>query len=490
MILQLVDATKEDKSLVIPDKQSIDDITPPSVESKTVEESNNNKSLNSTEKVKNAEDTETVKSQDSYIKGSVTESFLFINFSYGYNKMKLRENTHTKAEAAKLITNFIKDQEGTESEFSIVGGSTIAIIEERFLEDSFEKMGVQAFTVLNTTGRFIGNFLIYNQSVTYVRGSLTEVCIADVDEDGEFELLSMFGWGSGIYRIELLAYKCINPINYSSLTKVIQGVYRNCFVPKDGYGKLTMKKISDTEVHLLDHDWKEEDDGNAPTEPRDYGKITLAEDGLHLVPELIDTFPYDQWDDVYNQNNLSSEAEDLTSENENDVTQPPEITISSGDKTITYEVTKLDWTGEKNDSSSFFELMKKKEEIVYFDNPDNLQEFVDYFLLDFGKSEPASILVRDYLITESGAPIYTSKEIINREVKLEGDGKFSFGLYQHMAMMLSSNMDTYTNPSYRGFRIWCSFGEDKICEYTFVIKVGPMSKIEPSTSFPILPGID
>jgi len=413
--------------------------------------------------------TETVLNSD------ITESYIFVFFSYGYEKINKRENTLSKSDAAGMIEELNKQLDDTDSEVKVVGGAKIAMIIELFMEDSFEKMGLQAFTVINAEGRLIGNYLICNQSVLYVVDPLTNVCIVDIEEDGEYELLSLYGWGSGIYRYELSAYKYENPIYFSSLTKILHCAYRNCFVPENGYGKLSLKKINDAEVRLLDHDWLAEESEDYNGEPEDYGKILLDADRYHLVPEKLEQFPYQQWDYNYDQANLSSISESTAlGENEKSLEEPPLINITVGETKLYYEVSKTLWNGEDtSERISFAALMKDNKELPLFDSPKKLLEFEDTILLDFGDTVPDSIVVKDYLLSETGGTMYTDREIIERFVKIEGEGKFSLGLYQHFALMLSSNSETYKNPSYRGFRVICTFGDDKVCEYAFVLMLGP-----------------
>ena len=423
------------------------------------------------ETVEDWEDSENLTDSD-----NLTDSYILVNFSYGFNTIKQRENTLPKTEAIILIGENIYQLENTDSELAIVGGTKITMVIERFMEDSFEKMGLQAFTVLNEKGRLVGNYLICNQSVLYVFDSLKDVCVVDIDKDGEYELLSLYGWGSGIYRIELSAYKYVNPIYFSSNKKILQCAYRNCFVPKDGYGKLSLKKISDTEVRLLNHDWLAEDSKEYTGDPMDFGVITRAEDGYHLVPERLEQFPYDQWDYAYDQVNISSSSDGtVLQEIEKSLEEPPLINITVGEKKLNYEVCKTVWNGvESNESISFTELFNNKEEILLFDSPENGLEFKDTIVLDFGDIVPDSIIIKDYLLSSSGVSIYNDKLAMDKIVKIEGNGIFSFGLNQHFAMMLSSNTATYENPSYRGFRAICTFGEDKLCEYVFVLQVSPM----------------
>ncbi len=250
-------------------------------------------------------------------------------------------------------------------------------------------------------------------------------------------------------------------------------LYHNIFVPKRGYGKLSLDKISDTEIHLLDHDVRAEEDEGYAGEPEDYGKISPATDGYHLVPEKQEDFPYDQWDNSYNQSLLQSKTSQYDK-----LKEPPQLHITSGDKEFNYLVARTDWDGETDGNTGgnteFSELMNKND-LLSFDGIGFWGEFKDTIILDFGETIPDSIIVKDYLIRKDGKQVYSEKVAIEREVKIEGDGKFSFGLAAHMASALSSSMETYKNPSYRGFKVICTFGENKTCQYSFALEMEPVS---------------
>jgi hypothetical protein len=151
---------------------------------------------------------------------------------------------------------------------------------------------------------------------------------------------------------------------------------------------------------------------------------------------------------------------------------PPDITVSIGDVILDYEVNAIKWNNKTYENTDFTKLTEDEKKIPVFKSPDNLMEFNDSIVLDFGEASPDSIMVKDYPISAEGIAM-PSKIALDRDVKIEGNGKFSFGLYQHMALLISSNSATYTNPSCRGFRVTCTFGENKTCEYLFVLMLGP-----------------
>jgi hypothetical protein len=193
--------------------------------------------------------------------------------------------------------------------------------------------------------------------------------------------------------------------------------------------------------------------------------------GHKLIPEMLEQFPYDQWEYAYNQTNIP-DTDKGNKTPADSLIEPPDITVSIGDVKLDYKVNKIKWNNETNESTDFTELTKDEKKIPIFDCPDNLIEFKDKIVLDFGEVSPDSIMVKDYLI--SAVVIAMSNRLaMDRDVKIEGNGKFTFGLYQHMALLISSNSATYTNPSCRRFRVTCSFGENKTCEYLFVLMLGP-----------------
>ncbi|MDF2588394.1 MAG: hypothetical protein K0S41_2235 [Anaerocolumna sp.] len=398
--------------------------------------------------------------------------FIIVSLHYGNDEILKRENALNKVDAFLLIEDRIKELDYLGVDVPFNKNSSRSMIVERYIEESYEKMGLQAFYVVDENGNLVRNFFICNNYVLPILDTLTDTCVADIDADGEYELLSLYGWGSGLYRIELTAYKNVNPIYFSSNNKILQITYRNCFVPKDGYGKLSLTKISDNEIHLLDHDWKAEDSDSVVSPPTDYGKILLDTDGYHLIPEIMENFPYDQWDYSYDKSNLKTKLQQWKKNKTNEALQePPEINITIGDTKLDYEIKKVNWNGEKaSDDISFVSLMESKDNIPVFENPGSILEYKDSIVLDFGNDFPDSIKVMDYLLTEDGRHMYNEKLGQDRVVRIEDDGTVSYGLYQHMALMLSSSMLAYENPSYRGFRVLCTFGE-KECEYVFVLSL-------------------
>lgn len=133
----------------------------------------------------------------------------------------------------------------------------------------------------------INDYLICSGSVCEAP-FLGDTLVADIDKDGSYELLSVCGWGSGIYRIEIKAYKFGNPLYVDSKNKILYPAYYNCYVPKAGYAELMLKKISGSGVRLF---------GAVREKGRlvpktDYG--TLKIDGSRLYTDAPD-FPFKEW---------------------------------------------------------------------------------------------------------------------------------------------------------------------------------------------------
>lgn len=344
----------------------------------------------------------------------------------------------------------------------------------------FEKAHMKAYRSYSSDDEFVGTYLIYTaegtndeveeslniiatRTVLPVFDTFEETCIADIDQNGEYELLSLCGFGSGIYRINLNVYQYSNPIYFSSLTKVLHLQYRNCFVPKQGYGKLVFDRVSDHEVGLREVDVETEQ------LRKEYGKLVVDQDMVHVVPENIEGFPYEIWDSVYNQENWPTDTFDS-----DELKEIPGLKVNVGETTIPVSSAKLDWEGEQEKTIAFPDLMS--ETIPRFAPPTNIYGSDQDICLDFGGMKPSSIEVTDTLLSEDGVSVYTDREIINRYVRNEGNGVYCFGLQTHYALLLSSSNISFMNPSYRGFRVVCEFGENLRCEYVFVLSLDPIEK--------------
>jgi hypothetical protein len=327
----------------------------------------------------------------------------------------------------------------------------------------YEKTQMRAYQAFTSIDNPAGTYLLYNKIALSVLDSFEETCIADIDQNGEYELLSLFGFGSGIYRINLNVYQATNPIIFSSTAKIPMLRYHNCFVPKAGYGKLVFDQVSDSEVHLKEVDLETEQVG------KDYGKLVVNQETGRITLGNLEEFPYDVWDDVYNQENWETKDYDYDT-----LTAIPELDVSVGNTIIHNVSAKMDWNGEKEDTIEFSDAIMG--EIPQFSPPSGIYEYDQEIRFEFQEVNPSSIKIMDTLITKEGQSIYSNRLSLERSVRQGEDGAFYLGLENHFALHLSSSIASYSNGSYRGFRVICEFGENRSCEYVFVLSLGPVWK--------------
>ncbi|MDD5936189.1 MAG: hypothetical protein PUC65_11640, partial [Clostridiales bacterium] len=309
-----------------------------------------------------------------------------------------------------------------------------------------------------------------------IQGELDNICIADLDQNGISELLMLSGFGSGIYRIILNAYQYSNPVYFNSLNKILHCSYRNCFVPKDGYSDLAFKKISDTEVHLVEMkcEYVEDERGSREqiTYGADFGNLVVIKNELYIAVENMSDFPYYEWDKYFEK---TPDSIDSNSEKKQFSEEVPELTVTINDTTLKNFSWKDNWGTITEDPISFSELMADKTKIPTFSCP-KLFEYDEEIGLSFLDGiKPESIELQDYLITEDGTTMYGESGVVKREIRYGDDGNYYVGLMGHPALYLSSNMSAYTNPSYRGFRVLCQFDDQHTCEYVFVLSIDPVN---------------
>lgn len=339
------------------------------------------------------------------------------------------------------ILQMIKDYEEEQSNTSTKDLNTkpTVSVTECNIPELYEKTGIQAYFAYTEEGMGNGSYLIYEDEVCPITDSLEHTCIADIDQNGTYELLSLWGFGSGIYRIQLNVYQYGNPIYFSGPKKIVHLNYSNWFIPNHGYGSLKFNKMSDTEVHLVDGDTN-----------TDYGKLIVQKDLPRIVPKNMEIFPYEEW------------------------SYTPALIVTVGDIEIVNHLTLTDWNGVKEEPVSFAELMN--EEIPMFTCKEGEKILNEVKLSFAGLDTPTSIVVKDYLINENGSTLYTSKVVIERQAEQREDGNYYFPLDHHWALFLSSHSSSYTKPAFRGFRISCEFGEGRSCEYAFVLSTAPVWK--------------
>lgn len=358
-------------------------------------------------------------------------------------------NLLSKSEALTLIQSVVDSMvdsgDITDTECIVTGVSEILI------EDAFDKMNLQAFTAVSDSG-FTGSFLIRKGVASFVRGDLNNTCVVDIDKDGKYELLDLYGWGSGIYRIDLTAYEYNNPIYFDSLTEVPNKEYFNCFIPDNGYSELNFLKVDDTTVKLVGTDIE-------------YGIIKT--EGSSFVVENMEDFPFKEWPKVYDQNILAYSGKEIPA-------APPKIAISIDGLAIDYTFKATNWEGKiynYKTKDAWKDITKKDQFIPTFklggiDNTD-----LRSVSIDFGNSIPDSIIVYDAMLDPQGNNRYTHKDVTVENVEICDNSRIEFNLSQHMDYFLSSNSRDYSKDWYRLFRVVCKWGEDE-CVYAFLINTG------------------
>lgn len=143
--------------------------------------------------------------------------------------------------------------------------------------------------------------------------------------------------------------------------------------------------------------------------------------------------------------------------------EPPEVSISIGDKKIQYIMGKNKWDGSIYDREDTFQtIIREKLEIPFVE----IGEIVE---IKFENNPPEQIKLYDILLNEDGHQIYDDKMIIDIPVELK-NGKTSFEINNHIASSLSSYYDP-NKVEFRGFRLIASWGDNE-CEYGFIIKTG------------------
>lgn len=211
------------------------------------------------------------------------EDYKSIQVSYapGY-RGPAESGRRTIEEAAAMLQGHLDSLETSD----IYGyGKKIYFAREIDLSDAYEKMGLQGFEVNGSEG-YIGRFVIGRSGAILNLGFAVEVCTADIDGDGEMELITLGAWGSGIYRVDVRAYR------YNAEDNAYDLAYSNWWIPRnvseDDCWNMSLVKIDDSTVHLYGADL--EAGRFVPRE--DYGKLLVK--GEKLVPTTTD-IPFDEW---------------------------------------------------------------------------------------------------------------------------------------------------------------------------------------------------
>lgn len=371
------------------------------------------------------------------------------------DQIRVRENVITKADAKEQIQQYVNRVQNTE-EFPYAIENLIGVF-EIFIEDAYTKMELQAYTAVSDSG-FYGCFLIRKGVVSYVGGDLRNACVADIDSDGKYELVDLYTvWESGIYKTNLIAYTYINPIDFNSLTEMLQVRYSNCFVPKGEYTELFLEKSDDQTVKLV---------GNS----KDYGTIKI--DGVKLVVDHMGDFPFDEWSKYYSQDILKGFPKVIPA-------SPPVIAITVDGTEIKYSVSETDWNGtvqEYTVPAAFKELTSEDQFIPTFKLSNMVEDNYSMpVVIDFGESIPDSIVIYDAMLDTDGSIRYGGNLIPKQSFKINDQSHIQYDLKQHMSYYLSSNTGDYNRDWYRLFRVVCSWGENE-CTYAFLINTGNTEK--------------
>jgi hypothetical protein len=143
--------------------------------------------------------------------------------------------------------------------------------------------------------------------------------------------------------------------------------------------------------------------------------------------------------------------------------EPPEITVTIGEKEIDYVTAKNIWNNAIYDREGTFQtILKKGSKIVI-----PYIEIGKIAVINFKSYPPDKLTISDILVAENGTQMYSYKEIVNIPVEFK-NGKCSFEVKKHFASMLSSYY-IEGKTDLRGFRITATWGDNE-CEYAFIIR--------------------
>lgn len=212
------------------------------------------------------------------------EGYNSIQVSYAPGYQGPAESGRRQAEeAAAIIQGHLDSLEP--SDYIYGYGKKIYFAREIDLGDAYEKMGLQGFEVYGDEG-YIGRFVIGRSGAILNLGFAEEVRTCDIDGDGEMELITLGAWGSGIYRIDVAAYKC------DAAGDAFEPAYGNCWIPEhvseNDVWNMSLVKIDDRTIHLYGADLVA-----GQYVPRvDYGKLRVS--GKRLIPSVTE-IPFSEW---------------------------------------------------------------------------------------------------------------------------------------------------------------------------------------------------
>ena len=328
----------------------------------------------------------------------------------------------------------------------------LAGIFEIFIPDAFDKLELQAYAAVSDTG-FSGCFLVRKGVVSYVEGDLANAVIADIDQDGGYELVDLYTtWEDGLFKYNIVAFEYENPIIFSSFTEILLKKYSSCYVPEGTNEKLTLIKKG-YQIRLMG-------------EHADYGTV-LVKDGS-LVPEDMEHFPYAEWSASYDQSLLQGFKKKVPRES-------IDINITIDGIGLDYVVHKTDCASKVSEytkEDALKEILAKQEFIPTVSlGSFGSKEIEKTIIFDFGDSIPDYIQVADLLLDENGRQLFGGDLMSSQTVKILDSSRVSFALHQHFSLYLSSNSRDYDRDWRRLLMITCRYGE-KECVYALLINTG------------------
>lgn len=205
---------------------------------------------------------------------------LQVSYAPGYRGPAESGRRHAE-EAVAIIQGYLDLLESADAHGY---GKKVHAVREIDLGDAYEKMGLQGFEVYGAG--YQEAFAMGKTGALLGLGFAEEVRTADIDGDGEMELITLGAWGSGIYRIVVTAFK------YNADGDVYEPAYSNHWIPmnisEDDCWNMSLVKIDDRTVHLYGADLSA-----GQFIPRvDYGKLQVI--GDRLVPTARD-IPFKEW---------------------------------------------------------------------------------------------------------------------------------------------------------------------------------------------------
>jgi len=205
------------------------------------------------------------------------ENLIRISYSKGYSG-ETTEDRLSKEQAHVKIQDHLnelpEDVYGTKSE--------IKVIVELGSGESFYKLGFQIFRIYSQG--YSHSFILTSdgKSIMPMGINVEAFCVADIDGDENLEFITIGGWGSGIFREEILVYK------YDK-TSGITLAYQTEYVPDAGYAALTLVKENDNTVYLYGAELF-----RGRLIPKiNYGVLKIVSG--KIVPEDAEKFPFEIW---------------------------------------------------------------------------------------------------------------------------------------------------------------------------------------------------